>query len=314
MRSPRSLLHNRFAVIVLLAVTGTAFGAPPPQAHALVPDAPIQCDDCAEWNRPQPAFKIFGNTYFVGTAGLSSVLVVSTDGLVLIDGALPQSAPSIDANIRALGFNPADIKLILSGHTHYDHAGGLHALQQYTGAPVVTGMAGVPALQNGHPTADDPQVGFALNAFPPVQNVRGVRDGEVLRVGDVALTAHATPGHTPGGTTWTWRSCEGSRCLSMVYADSLTAISAPGFRFTGDATHPSIVDSFRRSITSVGELPCDVMITAHPGAGHLFEKLKTNHDHPDGPNAFIEPGACRQLAAEALKVLDARVAEEQRRR
>jgi metallo-beta-lactamase class B len=89
--------------------------------------------------------------------------------------------------------------------------------------------------------------------------VQGVKDGEVLRVGNVAITAHATPGHTPGGTTWTWRSCEGTRCLDIVFADSLSAVSDPGYRFTGDATHPSIVDSFRKSIVTLGELKCDIM-------------------------------------------------------
>lgn len=280
------------------------------QTPTLKPDPPIQCDDCAAWNQPRAPFKIYGNTYYVGVAGLSSVLIVSNAGLVLIDGALPQSVPSIDGNVRALGFKTADIKLILNGHTHYDHAGGLSALQRFTGAPVATGAAGVPALEQGRPTADDPQVGFANNGFPPVHNVRGVRDGEVLTVGDVAITAHATPGHTPGGTTWTWRACEGSRCLDLVYADSLTPVSAPGFRFTGDATHASRVDSFRRSITRVGELPCDIMIAAHPSIGRLDEKLKRRAEQPNGPNAFIEPSACRTLASDAIKALDARVAQE----
>ena len=281
--------------------------------RTLRPDAPIHCDDCADWNRPHAPFKVFGNTYFVGVAGLSSVLIASNDGLILIDGALPQSVPLIDANIRALGFHTQDIKLILNGHTHYDHAGGLSALQRYTGARVVTGMAGVPALEQGRPVPEDPQRGFANNQFPPVRQIGGARDGDVLQVGDVAITAHATPGHTPGGTTWTWRSCEGAQCLSIVYADSLTAVAAPGFRFTGDATHPSRVDAFRRSITRVGELPCDIMITSHPSAGHLDEKLKRRTDRPDGPNPFIEPRACRTLAADAMKALDARIAQERQR-
>ena len=151
---------------------------------------------------------------------------------------------------------------------------------------------------------------FAINAFPPVSNVHGVNDGEVLRVGNVAITAHATPGHTPGGTTWSWKSCEGARCVDVVYADSISAVSAPGFRFTGDATHPSIVDSFRRTITRVGELPCDIMIGAHPSVGDLDGKLKRRLADPGGPNPFIDPGACRAIAATAMKGLDDRIAEE----
>jgi metallo-beta-lactamase class B len=159
------------------------------------------------------------------------------------------------------------------------------------------------------PTPDDPQAGYR-GGFPPIANVVGVADGEVLRVGDVAITAHATPGHTPGGTTWSWRSCEADRCLDVVYADSLSAVAAPGFRFTGDGTHPSLVESFRRSITKVSELPCDIMIGAHPFVSDLDGKLKRRARDPDGPNPFIDPGACRALAAEAMKALDERVAEE----
>ena len=272
-------------------------------------DPPIACGSCAAWNQPRAPFKVFGNTYYVGVAGLSSVLIVSDAGLVLVDGALPQSVPLIDSSIRALGFKTEDVKLIVNGHTHFDHAGGLHALQRFTGARVATGMAGVRALEQGRPVPDDPQAGFN-GVFPPVANVRGVRDGEVLRVGNVAITAHATPGHTPGGTTWSWRSCEGERCLAVVYADSLTAVAAPGYRFSGDASHPSIVDMFRRSISRVAELPCDIMIGAHPSVSDLDAKVRRRAEQPAAPNPFIDAGACRTLAAGAMKGLDARLAEE----
>lgn len=296
------------APALLLLATVASFGQA--ATKRLEPDPPITCDSCVEWNQPRQPFKIFGNTYYVGVAGLSSVLIASDAGLILVDGALPQSVPLIDAGIRALGFKTEDIKLILNGHTHYDHAGGLDALQRFTGARVVTGAAGVRALQQGKPTADDPQVLFADNGFPPVANVYGVADGEVLRVGTVAVTAHATPGHTPGGTTWSWKSCEGARCLDVVYADSISAVAAPGYRFTGDATHPSIVDAFRRSITRLSELPCDIMIGAHPLVGNLDDKVKRRAAQPDGPNPFIDATACRTLAAGAMKALDQRVAEE----
>jgi metallo-beta-lactamase class B len=294
-------------VVLLLISTLSFFEQAAPKR--LEPDPPIKCDSCAEWNQPREPFKVFGNTYYVGMAGVSSVLIVSNAGLVLVDGALPQSVPLIDAGIRKLGFKTEDIKLILNGHTHYDHAGGLNALQRFTGARVATGKAGVRALEQGKPTSDDPQAAFN-DGFPAVANVQGVADGEVLRVGDVAITAHATPGHTPGGTTWSWRSCEGTRCLDVVYADSISTVSAPGYRFTGDSTHPSIVDSFRRSITRVSELPCDIMIGAHPSVGDMDGKLKRRAEQPGGPNPFIDGGACRALAAGAMKALDARVAEE----
>jgi metallo-beta-lactamase class B len=120
--------------------------------------------------------------------------------------------------------------------------------------------------------------------------VRVVKDGEAVRVGDLAVTAHVTPGHTPGSTTWTWRACEGATCKHIVYADSLNAVSAPDFRFTGDATHPSRIEAFRRSISKVRALPCDVLLTVHL----MFARGKT----------------CQTYADEALQRLEQRIAQE----
>ncbi|HZP48140.1 MAG TPA: subclass B3 metallo-beta-lactamase [Vicinamibacterales bacterium] len=285
------------SIVALMSISAVVLTAQ--SARRLEPDRPAVCDDCAEWNRARAPFKIFGNTYFVGPMGVSSVLITSSAGHVLVDGALPQSAAIIDANVRQLGFHTEDIKLIVNGHAHYDHAGGIAALQRLTGARVAAGGApGVAALTAGKPTPDDPQVAYGNSAFAPVKNVFAVRDGEVLRVGDIAITAHRTPGHTPGSTSWTWRSCEGQRCLDIVYADSVSPVSFPGFRFTGDATHPSLVETMRASIAKVEALPCDVLITAHPSSSD-FEGKKNG-------------AACRALAGEMRKALDARIAAEQK--
>jgi metallo-beta-lactamase class B len=289
---------------------------PPTRSHAgearrLQPDAPKKCESCAPWNAPLEPFRVFGNTYYVGVAGLSAVLVTSDHGLILLDGGLPQSAALIDANIRKLGFRTEDVRLIVNSHAHYDHAGGIAALQRLSGATVAASASGAKAIEGGGPPRDDPQYAFgrAANAFPAVKKVRVVTDGETLRVGDLAVTAHLTPGHTPGSTTWTWRSCEGTRCLDVVYADSLTAVSAPGFRFTGDSTHPSIEATFRRSIAVVAELPCDVLLSTHPGAAGMEDKLKRREEQAGG-NPFVDPEACRAYADNAARGLDRRVAEE----
>jgi metallo-beta-lactamase class B len=277
---------------------------------ALRPDPPKDCGDCPTWNAPRDPFRIFGNTYFVGVADLSALLIASNDGLVLVDGALPQSAPLIDANIRKLGFKSGDIRLIVNSHTHFDHAGGIAAFQRLSGATVAGSPPAARALEQGMPTPDDPQyaLGPTFMSFPAVTNVKRVADGEVLRVGDVAITVHFTPGHTPGGTTWTWRSCEGTRCLNFVYADSLTPVSAPDFRYTTD---PGRVDAFRRSIEKIAALPCDVIISAHPGFTRMDQKLK-GRAAAAGADPFVDPDGCRTYAAEATKRLDARVAEERK--
>lgn len=280
---------------------------------ALRPDPPKVCDDCPTWNAPREPFRIFGNTYFVGVADLSALLIASDKGLILVDGALPQSAPLIDANIRKLGFQSEDIRLIVNSHAHFDHAGGIAAFQRLSGATVASSPAGARALEQGLPTPDDPQYGLGptFMSFPAVKNVKRVRDGEVLHVGDLAITVHFTPGHTPGGTTWSWRSCEGQRCLNFVYADSLTPVSAPDFRYTGSANSPGLVDTFRRTIAKVAALPCDVIISAHPGFTNMDGKLKERDTRP-GTDPFVDPDGCRTYAAEATKRLDARVAEEKK--
>ena len=280
---------------------------------SLHPDPPIKCSDCGEWNQPREPFRIFGNSYFVGTMGLSAILVTSDRGHILLDGGLSQSAPVIDANIRKLGFKTEDIKLIVNSHAHYDHAAGIAALQRQSGAVVAATASGAQALQRGENTVDDPQYGFghAANAFPPIKTVRVVNDREVIEIAGLAIEAHDTAGHTPGSTTWTWRSCEGTRCLNMVYADSLTAVSAPGFRFTGDGRTPSRVDKFRQSIATVAALPCDIVITTHPSATNLDGKLKRRSEKPV-VDPLIDPQGCKALAAAATKQLDARIAEEKK--
>ena len=263
-------------------------------ASIVRPDQPHLCDACEAWNARKAPARIFGNTYDVGVAGLGAILVTSGKGHILLDGGLPQSAPIIDDNIRTLGFKTTDIRLIVNSHAHYDHAGGIAALQRATGAQVAASAAGARALEQGLPGPDDPQYAFGarVNAFPRVGKVRIVADGEVLRVGDLAVTAHLTPGHTPGSTTWSWRACEDARCRTIVYADSLNPVSAPEFRFTGGGAQPGRVEEFRRSIEKVGALPCDILLAVHP--------------------AFAEGKTCRSYAADALARLEQRIKEETR--
>ena len=274
-------------------------------------DPPHKCDSCDEWNKPREPFKVYGNTYFVGTDGLSSILITGARGHILLDGGLEQSAALIDANIRKLGFKTEDVKLIVNSHGHYDHAGGIAALQRASGAMVAASPSGADALRRGENTIDDPQYGFgkAANGFPPVTTVRVIKDGESIAVDTVAIKPHFTPGHTPGSTTWTWVSCEGQRCLNMVYADSISAVSADGFKFTAS---PALINAFRRSISRVAELPCEILISTHPSGKNLDDKIKKRAALKGaGPDPFVDHG-CKALAAGALKGLENRIAEEKK--
>jgi metallo-beta-lactamase class B len=268
----------------------------------------IPCGSCAEWNKPQAPFNVYGNTWYVGTAGLSALLVTSPQGHILLDGALPQSAPQIRKSIEALGFRIEDVKLILNSHAHWDHAGGIPALQKASGAQVAASPSSARALQTGTNVEDDPQFDKQDPVvIAQVANVKVIQDGETVRVGPLKLTAHLTPGHTPGATAWTWRSCEKGQCRDIVYADSLTPVSGDDFHFTGDAAHPDISASFRASIAKLGALPCDVVISTHPGFTGTFEKLaaKTRDRNP-----FVAPGGCKALAESSLQALDKRLAKE----
>lgn len=281
------------------------------QASTFKSDPPRTCDSCDEWNKPREPFKLFGNAYFVGTDGLSSILIVGRSGHILLDGGLEQSAAAIDANIRKLGFKTEDVKLIVNSHGHYDHAAGIAALQRASGATVAASPSGASALQRGENTPDDPQFGFghAANAFPPVKNVKVIKDNEILTVGDISIVAIFTPGHTPGSTTWTWKSCEGANCLNMVYADSISAVAAPGFQFTAK---PDVVNLFRRSITRLSEVPCDIVVSTHPSATNFDAKIRKRAElNGAGPDPFIDHG-CKTLAATAMQSLEARIAEEKK--
>ncbi|MBB6064656.1 subclass B3 metallo-beta-lactamase [Pseudoxanthomonas broegbernensis] len=286
----------------LLLLAATAGGA-----HA-APAAPLpaRCPADAGWDTPSAPHHIHGDTWYVGTCGITALLLASPEGHVLLDGGTAQGAALIEANIRALGFDLRDVRYIAGSHEHFDHAGGIAALQQASGATVVARAPAAEVLRRGRSGRDDPQYGV-LEAFAPLPGeVRPIADGQVLELGPLRLTAHATPGHTLGSTSWTWRSCEGRECLDIAYADSLTAISDDDWRFGDEEAHPGYLAAFRRSLDTVAALPCDILITPHPSASGLLSRIGTDADQP-----LAAPGACRAYADKARARLDRRLAEEE---
>lgn len=300
------------------ALAATAPPAPS-EGGAASPSAdttPIVCESCEAWNQPQMPFRLFGNSWYVGVQGLSAVLIETRAGLILIDGGLPQSAALIADNVHALGKRLPDVKWILTSHAHYDHVGGVAALARMSGARVAASPRAAAALRLGTVEGDDPQAAFGDKMrFPPVTKVVELRDGAPVRLGGTTVTIHHTPGHTTGGASWTWRSCEGRRCVNMVYADSLNPVSAPGFRFSAT---PARLRQFESSISIVRGLPCELLISAHPSFSNLFEKQTARQAPGLGPRAaadatadpLIDPEACRRYADEASSKLDQRVREE----
>ena len=285
-----------------LAILALTLAAVPVAAEQTV----TPCASCAAWNVPQAPFRIYGNTYYVGTHGLSAILIASKQGLVLIDGGLTESAPQIAGNIRALGFRPEDIKLIVNSHVHFDHAAGIAPLQRLSGAKVAASPWSAQVLRLGTTTPDDPQHDLKPQPYAGVSKVEVLSDGQTLRVGPLALTAHFTPGHTQGGTSWSWTSCEKDRCLHIVYADSLTAVSADNYRFT---SHPDLLAGFEKSFAALETMPCDILLTPHPGFSGTLERLETR-EKSGKPDAFIDSDACRKYAANSRQGLAKRLAQE----
>lgn len=248
----------------------------------------------ADWNAPQEPFAVFGNTYYVGTHGISAVLITSAAGHILIDGATEEAPAQIARHIRQLGFRVEDIKIILNSHEHVDHAGGIAELQKMSGATVLASTAGAAVLRTGHPNPDDPQFADLPPAMAASARVRAVVDGAVVSVGPLRVTAHSTPGHAPGGTSWTWDAREGNVTAHMVYADSLNAIAAAPYELR---THARTRSDLERSIAAVAALPCDILISAHPEQSELWSRL--HNVGQQGHAALIDNQACRVYAANA---------------
>lgn len=240
-----------------------------PTAAGAAPDA-----QRIAWNRPIAPFRIFGDVYYVGTAGLSAFLITGPKGHVLVDGALPESAGLIAGNIRTLGFRPTDIRYLLINHAHYDHAGGLAALKQLTGATLVAGAGDAADLRAGR-TRGRP--GFP--AFAPVTPDRLVRNGDVVRLGPIRLTAIATPGHTAGSTSWAMTD-KGRRIL---FASSLTVA---GQRLIADPYYPTAAADFRAAFARLRTERADIFLTFHP---EFFDmQAKRVRQRAGDANAFVD--------------------------
>jgi metallo-beta-lactamase class B len=222
------------------------------------------------WNQPVRPFRIAGNIYYVGASDVTSFLITTERGHILLDGGLPETAPLILASIRALGFRPQDVKLILNSHAHYDHAGGLAELRRVTGARVVASAGDSALLARGG--LGDPNFGDRL-PFPPIQPDSVVHDRSAITLGGTTLVARVTPGHTRGCTTWTTTVVEGANRHGVVFICSATV---PGYRLVGNTAYPDIVSDYRRTFDILRSLRCEVFLAAHGSFFSLLDKARTN--------------------------------------
>lgn len=259
------------------------------------------CEGRTGWSDAAPPAKIHGSTYYVGTCGIAALLIDSGDGLILIDGATPEAGPLILANIVSLGFDPKSIRFLLASHEHHDHVGGLGAVQQASGAPLLALPAAAAALRSGRPDPSDPQATL-LDAFTPLTVRAMLVDNQPFRLGKLAVTPHATPAHSIGSTSYSWQSCDDGRCHTMAFVDSLSTPAPDDYRF---ADHPEQLDRVTRGLEKAAALRCNMLITPHPSASNLFERLS-------GEQPLSNAQACAQYAAAAQQNFNLRLAKEKK--
>ncbi|GHH03925.1 subclass B3 metallo-beta-lactamase [Comamonas sp. JC664] len=281
------------ALSAVLLHAATAFATPPPlpQLEAYTVDA--------RWLQPIQPLRISDHTWQIGTEELTALLVETQDGVVLLDGGMPQMADHLLANLQRRGFAPKDLRLMLSSHAHADHAGPFAALKRRTGARLVASAESAVLLARGG--SDDLHFGDDIT-FPPVVTDRVVMDGEVVTQGGVAFTAHFMPGHTPGSIAWTWNDTRDGKPVRMAYVDSL---SAPGYRLLANPRYPNIINDYRRSFATVRALPCDVLLTPHPGS--------SGWEYAARDTAGAKMMSCKAYADEAEREFNKKLAEERRK-
>jgi metallo-beta-lactamase class B len=267
----RRVTHSRalsFAAIIAAASTLHAQGDP-------------------SWRAPFEPVKIVGNVYYVGTRGLSSFLIVTPAGGIIIDSGEAESVPFIRASVEKLGFHLSDVRLLLAGHAHFDHVGGLAALQRLTRAQVVAMDADREALASG---VDRSALGAA--GWEPATIDRVIKDGDTVTLGGTALTAHLTPGHTQGCTTWTMEANENGRRYQVAFVCSVTVNE--GVKLVGNKRVPDIASDYARTFRVLKDLKPDVFVAEH-GSVFDLEGKAARVASGSSANPFVDPDGYRRF-------------------
>jgi len=251
-----------------------------------------------QMNQPVPPFHIVGNIYYVGASDITSYLIVTPAGDILLDGGFVETAPQIEANIKTLGFKLTDVKFLLNSHAHLDHAGGINELRKLSGAQFLAMDGDVAALTAG-------------TAFPATAPDRVIHDGDTVKLGGVTITAHLTPGHTQGCTTWTMATIDNGKTYNVVFVGSATVlpqyklIDRPG----APATYPGIEADYEKTFRVLKSLPCDVFLGAHGSFWSMSDKRQVMATNPQ-QNPFIDPWGYRAYIVKAEGVFQTELQKE----
>jgi metallo-beta-lactamase class B len=279
----------RWGFRAIAAIAAAALAAPAPAA------------DPPAWTAPVKPFRIAGNIYYVGTKGLAAYLIVSRRGAILLDGTLAENAGLIERNIQSLGVPLHRVRLLISDHAHYDLVAGLARIKRDTGARLLASAGDRWALDHGTPRGD---TDYGVRRFPPVKVDRVVKEGQTIRLGEVALTAHLTPGHTPGCTSWSMAIRDRGVPRQVLF---LCSITVAGNVLIGNRAYPGIAKDYRATFAKLAAMHPDILLTSHPEMADVLGREARRE--AGQTNAFVDPGALAALVADSRAAFEEALAK-----
>lgn len=302
-----------------LAACTTASASDAKQAPlAIPPDQQAFLDTCEpwdKWDKPAPPFKVHGSTYYVGTCGISSILIVGDGEHILIDSGTEKGAETVLRNIKTLGVDLNKIKFLAYSHEHFDHVGGHALIQEATGASVIARKQIAPVFETGVVLPNDPQFGMH-EPMKPAKMGMALESLKGLSVSGLSIRAIETPGHSPGAMTWYWNSCDqenGSEvCRSIIYADSLSPVSRDDYKFSD---HPNYLAEYRAGLVRLARQErferlrtqqCNLLLTPHPSHSRMIKRMEAGKLIPSA----LSDQPCTEYAAGKMRDLDKRLAKE----
>ncbi len=266
--------------------------------------ATVSAADPPDWSTPVKPFRVVANVYYVGTKGLAAYLIVSNQGAILLDGTTARNTPLIERNIEAVGVPLHGVKRLICDHAHDDHVGALARIKQDTGATFIASAADTWALEHGRVRGD---TDYKPRPFAPIKVDRVVHDGEPITLGDVALTTHLTPGHTPGCTSWSTTVRDRGRQLNVLF---LCSITVAGNILVGNRAYPGIVADYRATFRKLESMKADIVLPSHPGIADVIEREARRE--AGNPDAFIDPQALPSIVAHSSAAFETALAAARR--
>ena len=279
-------MRSRY-VLLICFISGLLFSSQA-STHA-------QADETSRsWNRPVKPFRIIGNVYYVGANEITSFLITTPNGHILLDSGFAETVPIIKESVKQLGFRLEDVKFLINSQAHYDHAGGFALLKELTGASLAVSKADAEQISGGG--KNDFAWGDRF-AYQPAKVDRIINDKDKIEIGGVTMTARLTPGHTKGCTTWTMKTKEGGKEYDVVFVGSVTA---PGYNLVDNPKYPNITDDYAYTFRLLKTLRCDVFLGSH-GSFFSLDHKRRGLEQGKKVNPFIDPEGYRSYLAESEK-------------